>query len=208
MHLPFIFSKNMEKSELARIGNHDRDRSRTLAAADCFHFFHHIIAFHHLSENNVAAVQPSRFHGADKKLRAIGVRAGIGHGKHTGPGVFSGFPFEAFVLEFIAIYGLAARAVVVGEITALAHELRDDAVEPAAFIMQWHARVSHAFFPRAKCPEVFGSLWHGIGEEFKNDAPGRLLVNGDVEKYLGIFRVDFERWSVRFHGRVCVLCVK
>lgn len=39
---------------------------------------------------------------------------------------------EVLVGELLAVDGLAARAVVVGEVTALAHELRDDAVERGA----------------------------------------------------------------------------
>lgn len=42
--------------------------------------------------------------------------------------------FESKVLvgEFLAVYRLATRTVAPGEVTALAHELRDDAVEGAA----------------------------------------------------------------------------
>lgn len=41
---------------------------------------------------------------------------------------------KVFVIKLPAIDGLAAGAVVVGEIAPLAHELRDDAVEAAALV--------------------------------------------------------------------------
>ena len=36
---------------------------------------------------------------------------------------------EVLILELVAIDGLATSAIVVGEVTTLAHELGDDAVE-------------------------------------------------------------------------------
>lgn len=42
------------------------------------------------------------------------------------------FEDKVFIVKLLPVDGLAPGAVVVGEVTALAHELRDDAVEAAA----------------------------------------------------------------------------
>ena len=41
---------------------------------------------------------------------------------------------EVFVLELLAVDGLAARAIARGEVAALAHELGDHAVEDGALV--------------------------------------------------------------------------
>lgn len=49
-------------------------------------------------------------------LGSVGVGASVGHGQHAGASVLEG---EVLVGELVAVNGLAARAVVVGEVTAL-----------------------------------------------------------------------------------------
>lgn len=39
------------------------------------------------------------------------------------------FDCEIFIIEFSAINGFATRAIMVGKITSLDHELRDDSME-------------------------------------------------------------------------------
>ena len=43
---------------------------------------------------------------------------------------------EVLVGELLAVDGLAARAVLIGEVAALAHEVRDHAVERAALVAE------------------------------------------------------------------------
>jgi hypothetical protein len=52
-------------------------------------------------------------------LRAVGVRAGVGHRKQPGLGVRQG---KVLVGEAGAVDGLAARAGAVGEVATLDHE--------------------------------------------------------------------------------------
>ena len=81
------------------------------------------------SEDDVLAVEPRRLHGAEEKLGAVGVGTRVGHGEDAGAGVLE---LEVLVGELGAVDGLAAGAVVVGEVATLAHEVGDDAVEGGA----------------------------------------------------------------------------
>lgn len=79
-------------------------------------------------------------------MTAVGVGSSISHGENTcrqcqhvsmcnqsnNSSRFtwsSVLELEVLILKLVAIDGLAASAVVIGEITTLAHELGDDAVE-------------------------------------------------------------------------------
>merc|ERR1712156_1027387 len=79
-----------------------------------------------LSEDDVFAVEPRGLGGAQEELAAVGVGAGVGHGEDAGAGVLQG---EVLVLELHAVDRLAPGAVSGGEVSALAHEVGDDAVE-------------------------------------------------------------------------------
>jgi len=43
------------------------------------------VALRDLAEDDVALVQPGGDDGGDEELRAVGVRAGVGHGEHEWP---------------------------------------------------------------------------------------------------------------------------
>lgn len=62
---------------------------------------------------------------------------------------------EVLILEFIAVDGFSTSAVVIGEITTLAHEVWNHAVECGVF-------VAKTFLAGAKGTEVFTSLRHYI----------------------------------------------
>ena len=53
------------------------------------------------------------------------------------------------------------------EVTALAHELRDDAVERAALVVQGLPRLADALLAGAQRPEVLGGLGDGVGEQLR-----------------------------------------
>lgn len=88
-----------------------------------------IQAVRDLPKHHMLAVQPICLITGQEELGAIGVWARIGHGEEAWPCVFKD---EVFIIELLAIDGLAPCAVVVCEVTALAHELGDDAVEAAS----------------------------------------------------------------------------
>ncbi len=75
------------------------------------------------------AVQVRGGHGADEKLRTVGVLASIGHGQDAGAGMLV---LEVLVLELVAVDGFPTTAVTRGEIAALQHKLGNHAVKRAA----------------------------------------------------------------------------
>lgn len=92
---------------------------------------------------------------------------------------------KILVGKLLAVDGLASRAITCRKVTALDHELLDDAVEQTALIVQRLARLADALLARAEGPEVLGSLWHDVIVQFKRDAPSRFAPNGDIEEGVG-----------------------
>ena len=70
---------------------------------------------------------------------------------------------------------LSTSSVVVGEVTSLAHELRNDTVEGGTL-------VSESLFSGAQGTKVFGSLGNNIGAEFHDDAALRLIRDSKKKK--------------------------
>ena len=64
----------------------DRDLAPRLSAprAQGFDLLHQVRPIGHLAEDDVLAVQPGGHHRGDEELRAVRVRAGIGHGQRNG----------------------------------------------------------------------------------------------------------------------------
>lgn len=71
---------------------------------------------------------------------------------HTRPSVLQ---CEVLVLKLVAIDGLAPSAVVFGEVSPLAHEVRDDTMECAAL-------VAETLLSSAEGTEVLRCFWHHI----------------------------------------------
>ena len=74
---------------------------------------------------------------------------------------------EVLVGELLAVDGLATGAVAAGEVTALEHELGDDAVESGAL-------VAEALLAGAESSEVLGRLGDNVVVEKEVDAAGLL----------------------------------
>mmetsp|Transcript_53675 Transcript_53675/g.138760 ORF Transcript_53675/g.138760 Transcript_53675/m.138760 type:complete len:239 (-) Transcript_53675:38-754(-) len=161
--------------DLATVSNDDGLRRLARLAADGLDRLDDFHATGHRSENDVLAVQPVRLHGAQEELRAIGARAGVGHGQDARAGVLQ---LEVLVGELGAVDGLAAGAVAGSEVTALAHELRDHAVEGGAL-------VAKALLARAERAEVLSGLRHNVVAQGHLDAARRGATNGHVEENNG-----------------------
>jgi hypothetical protein len=76
---------------------------------------------------------------------------------------------EAFTVD-----ALAASAVVPGEVTALKHELRDDAMEA-------RSSVAVTVLASGELTEVASGFGHNIVVKLEDDAAKGLTVDGDVE---------------------------
>lgn len=125
--------------------------------------------------------------------KAVRVGAGVGHGENTGTGVLQ---LEVLVGELLAVDGLAASAIVVGEVTTLEHELGDDTVESGA-------GVAEALLASAESTEVLSSARDVVTEELHDDTASGLwdmisgcrqfttnddshtAANGDIEVNVG-----------------------
>jgi hypothetical protein len=143
--------------ELATVADGDVLRGLARLAAIRLNLLNNIHALNDGAEDNMTVVQPRGLHGGDEELRSIGVGTGVSHRHDSWSGVLQG---EVLILEFVSVDGLASSAVVVGEVSALAHEVGDDAVECGAL-------VAVALLAGAQSAEVFASLWNDIGAKLK-----------------------------------------
>ena len=89
---------------------------------------------------------------------------------------------EILIRKLRPVDGLPAGAVAGGEIAALAHELRDDAVETGAFVVQRLAAAPDAFLAGAEGAEILGGAGSGVGVELHHDPAGGLAADGHVEE--------------------------
>lgn len=84
------------------------------------------------------------------------------------------FEGEVLIGEFGAVDGLSTRAVVIGEITALAHETGNHTVKGGSL-------EAKALFPGAKGAKIFGRLGDNVGAKLHDDASGGLAADGDIK---------------------------
>ena len=81
---------------------------------------------------------------------------------------------KVFVFEFVAVDRLATGAVVVGEVAALTHEVRDHTVERTAF-------VAKAGLSGTEGAKVLGCLRNYVGAESHFNPAQGLVVGSDVK---------------------------
>jgi hypothetical protein len=91
---------------------------------------------------------------------------------------------KVFVVELLAVDALTARAIALGEITTLDHELLDHAVELAALVVERLAGLAQALLTGAESAKVLGSLGHDVVVQLECDATGGLVADLDVEEDL------------------------
>jgi len=166
---------------LTRIRDDDRTLWRAALGAlglDSLDVLHARI-IRHLAKDDMLAIQPARHHGRDEELGAVGVLAGVGHGQQSGLLVLE---VEVLVGKLLAVDGLPAGAVAVREVTALEHELRDDAVELGVL-------VAVALLAGAQGAEVLGRLRDDIGVE----------VEVDVARSVGVIDLEVD-WGGHLGG--------
>lgn len=130
------------------------------------------------------AIQPRSIGSTKEELTTVGVGTSIGHGQDTYTKATkhetvnkkqwtsyqdhiailflhawtSVLQSEVLIFKLVAIDGLSTSAVVVGEVTSLAHELGDDTVESGSL-------VAETTLTGAESTEVLSSARHHIGTE-------------------------------------------
>ena len=72
------------------------------------------------------AVQPGCLGGSDKELRTVRAGTGVGHAQQTG---LSMLELKVLVGKLGTVDGLSPRTVAIGKISALTHEVGNDAVK-------------------------------------------------------------------------------
>eukprot|EP00580_Thalassiosira_gravida_P001793 CAMPEP_0201607804 /NCGR_PEP_ID=MMETSP0492-20130828/6788_2 /ASSEMBLY_ACC=CAM_ASM_000837 /TAXON_ID=420259 /ORGANISM="Thalassiosira gravida, Strain GMp14c1" /LENGTH=136 /DNA_ID=CAMNT_0048072467 /DNA_START=169 /DNA_END=579 /DNA_ORIENTATION=- len=134
-----------------------------------------------LTEHNVLPIQPRSLRRTQKELTPIRIRTGIRHAQNS---LASVLQFKVLVGELGPVNRLAAGTVVIREVTALAHEAGNDAMEGGA-------GESESLLAGAERAEVFGGAGDDVCAEFHDDASRGFAADGDVEVY-EVFR-HFER---------------
>lgn len=120
------FRLQSRRLQLATVGNGDLLGCLAGLAAIRLNLLDNVHALNDGAKDNMTIVEPGSFDGCNEELGAVGVGAGIGHRHNTGAGMLQG---EVLILKLVAVDGLAAGTVVVGEISSLAHEVGDHTVE-------------------------------------------------------------------------------
>jgi len=140
--------------------------------AKALNFLHDIHTLDHLSENHVFSIQPLSLSGAEEKLGSVGVGSSVGHGKNSRSGVFQG---EVLILELVAIDGLSSGAISSSEVTTLAHEVGDDAVEGGSL-------KSEPLLPGAEGAEVLAGLGNHIRPQLHDNFAKGDTIGGDIKE--------------------------
>jgi len=162
------------RSQLATGGDHDLLAAFSRVGADLLHGLDDVHAAGYGAEHDVLAVEPVSLDGAEEELGSVGVGPGVGHRQCSRPFVLE---LEVLVGELLAVNGLAARAVALGEVAALAHEVFDDAVEAGA-------REAEALLAGAQSTEVLGGLGDDVFAQGHLDAARGSSTNGHIKKNL------------------------
>jgi len=125
-----------------------------------------------LPEDDVLAVEPGGLGGAQEELASVGVGAGVGHGKDSRASVLQ---LEVLILELHSVDGLAASAVPGSEVSTLAHEVGDDAVEAGAL-------EAEPLLAGAQRAEVLARPRGHVEAELHDDLAELLAAGLDVEE--------------------------
>ena len=124
--------------------------------------FDDVPAFDDSTEDGVLAIEMRGGREGDEELRPIGVLASIGHREEARGGMWEP---DTLIVEFVTIDGLAASAILVGDVTALHHEALNDSVEDVALVMK-----SLPLLTSTDHAEILCCLRDLLGEQFEDDS--------------------------------------
>lgn len=120
------FRRGEKKLQLATIGNDNLLVGFSRLRTHRLQLLQHIHSLDHRPEHHMPVIQPGSLNRGDEELRAVGVGPRVRHRQNPGPRVLQR---EILILELVAVDRLAPGAIVIGEVTTLTHEIRDDPVE-------------------------------------------------------------------------------
>jgi len=170
----------MRALKLATVLDHDFLGGFARVGANSLNLLYNVHSLGDGPKDYVLSVEPGCLGGAEEELGPVGSGSSVGHGQDSGSLVLQG---EVLVGELGAVDGLASSAVVVGEVTTLAHEVRDNPVEGRSL-------ESKSLLVRAESPKVLGSLGHDIGTKLHDNATGVGSTDGDIEETPWIGHLD------------------
>ncbi|KAJ8648098.1 hypothetical protein MRB53_001121 [Persea americana] len=101
-----------------------------------------------------------------EELLPVRSRPGVRHRQDSGPGVLLD---EILVGELGAVDLLSACAIPGGEVSTLAHEFRDNAVEGGALVVEGPPALPSAFLAGAEGTEVLGRVRHRVCVQLHHD---------------------------------------
>merc|ERR1719350_1797751 len=162
--------------QLAALSDFQLARSGSALATALLHSPYNAVSFDDLAENAVLAIQPSGFGSAKEELGAVCVRPSVGHRQDSGSGVLQ---LKVFVGEFVSVDGFPAGTVAASDISSLAHEVGNHAVEGAASIGQ-------SLISTADRPEILSSLRDYVHLDFHHHPSQWLVVGSYIEEALWV----------------------
>jgi len=177
----------MVKLQLTAVCNHDPLGAFARLRSIGFNLLDDLHALYDLSKDDMLSIKPRSLGSTNEKLGTVGIGSSIGHAEDTGASVLE---LEVLVLELVAVDGLASSAVVVGEVSALAHEVGDDAVEGRALVPE-------SLLSGAEGAEILSGLRHHIGPQLHDDPADGVATGSDVKKYTGTSH-DFGQGCLRY----------
>jgi len=135
------------------------------------HGFYDVVALDDFAEDDVSTIQPASDGGGYEELRAVGVFSGVSHRQLSGLGMLE---LEVLIGEFLSVDRLATSAVALGEVPALAHELRN-------YTMETGSLVSVTILVGAELAEVTSGLGDNVVVKLKDDAASILATDLDIK---------------------------
>merc|ERR1711997_1315355 len=115
--------------QLPTVCNDDWLGSLTRLRSDCLYLLDDVHALGNGAKDDMLAIEPLRLNCTEEELRAVGVRACVGHGENAWACMFEG---EVFVSELAPTDRLSSSTIASREVTTLAHEVSTHTVECAA----------------------------------------------------------------------------
>ena len=106
-------------SQLSRIGNQHLHPCRSRFGPDRFDRIHDGVTRDYGTKHDVFAIEPGGFGRAQKELRSVRVRSGIGHTQRPGSDMLL---LKIFILKFGPVNRFTARTIPPRKVTTLCHK--------------------------------------------------------------------------------------